>query len=273
MPELPEVETVKRSLADKILHIPILDVEILFPKVIKFPSAEDFSAHLRGKRFVNINRRGKYLLLHLNDEHILVVHLRMTGRLLWVKGEEALAKHTHIVIVFENGYQLRFQDQRQFGTLHLVHGNQLHLLPGLERLGPEPLSNLSVCGLRESLHKSRRKIKDFLLDQTVIAGIGNIYADEILFTAALHPERPAATLTEEEVDKLYRAIISRLEAGIRHRGASFRDYVDGEGRQGEFQTLLQVYGREGLQCFHCGSLISRKKIGGRSSCFCPTCQK
>ncbi|MBS3975215.1 MAG: DNA-formamidopyrimidine glycosylase [Syntrophomonadaceae bacterium] len=273
MPELPEVETVKRSLAAKILQIPILDVEVLFPKVIKFPSAVDFSAILRGKRFVSIDRKGKYLLFHLDDGHVLIVHLRMTGRLLWVKEEAALVKHTHIVIVFENGYQLRFQDQRQFGTLHLLPGNQLHLLAGLDKLGPEPLTNLSVTGLKDSLSKSRRKIKDVILDQTIIAGIGNIYADEILFAAALHPERPAKSLTDEEIIRLYEAMLSRLEAGIRHRGTSFRDYVDGEGKQGEFQALLKVYGREGLPCFQCGSLICRHRIGGRSSCFCPACQK
>jgi len=273
LPELPEVETVRRSLADRIVHIPISDVQVLFNNVIKFPSAEDFSILLKGNCFVSINRRGKYLLLHLNDGHVLAIHLRMTGRLLWVKEEEALAKHTHVIIIFENGYHLRYQDQRRLGTLHLVQGDQLHLVAGIERLGPEPLANLSVSVLRESMRNRKRKIKSILLDQTVIAGIGNIYADEILFAAAIHPERSAAILTEEELNNLHNAILSRLEDGIRHRGTSFRDYVDGEGRQGEFQTLLQVYGREGLPCFHCGSLICRRIIGGRSSSFCPGCQK
>jgi formamidopyrimidine-DNA glycosylase len=250
-----------------------MDVKVFLPKVIKFPSADDFSAQLKNRHFVSVIRRGKYLLFQLSDEQLLVVHLRMTGRLLWLKEEEPFAKHTHLVFCFAKGYQLRFQDQRQFGTLHLVHYNQLHLIPGLVRLGPEPLADFILSSFKETLRKSKKKIKNVLLDQTIVAGIGNIYADEILFAAGIHPRRIATTLNADEVNKIYGAILSVLKAGICHRGTSFRDYVDGEGKQGDFQTLLKVYGREGLPCVHCNSLICCQKISGRSSCFCPVCQK
>jgi len=263
MPELPEVETIKRSLAPKIIGKIIREVKIYLPKIVKNTDLEEFIRRVTGKTIESLNRRGKYLLIGLAGGEILTVHLRMTGKLLVLPRGTPKDKHTHAI--FDLGdVELHFNDIRQFGGFSF----------DLPKLGPEPLEEaFTLTYLKEKLNPSKKNLKAFLLDQKIIAGIGNIYADEILFAAGLSPKRLAATLTEVEAEKLYNAIRAVLNLGIKHRGTSIRDYVDSENRQGGFQHLLKVYGKSGALCIRCNSKIIRERHAGRSTHFCPNCQK
>ncbi len=274
MPELPEVETIKRTLDKKITGLTIIGVEILMPKIIRDPSPEEFSTKITGSKITRLGRRGKYLLLYLTSDNVLVIHLRMTGRLVYTEPSEPLAKHTHVVLSLSDGSELRFNDMRQFGRLQIAPKQALNQVKGLKDLGPEPLGReFTRTFLRRELKRKRVRIKSLLLDQTFIAGLGNIYADEALYRAHLNPQRIANSLSPREIAKLYHAIMEVLQEGIDNRGTSFRDYVDGDGRKGNYQELLQVYNREGCACNHCGTAITRIKINGRSSYFCPACQR
>lgn len=274
MPELPEVETVRTTLAEKITGLSIEAVDILMPKIIRTPSPEEFCRRLTGQTILALDRRGKYLLVRLSGGLTLVIHLRMTGRLVYTTASTPPAKYTHVLFHLGNGEQLRFSDMRQFGRISLVENDALVLFPGLKDLGPEPLStNFTREYLQRELRRRRTRLKPLLLDQTFIAGLGNIYADEALHRARLHPQRPASTLTSREAAALYRAIREVLTEGIAGRGTTFRDYVDGAGRRGGFQEKLRVYGRAGQPCRQCGKPVERIRISGRSAYFCPGCQK
>ena len=274
MPELPEVETVKRSLEKKITGLTIENAEVIFPKAVPTHEPQDFKNMLIGRTVEEMRRRGKYLLIYLSGGFTLVIHLRMTGRLLLINSSQPLPKYTHVVINFNNNTSLAFADMRKFGRINLLPCDELNNLSGLKNLGPEPLGNdFTLKYLTENFKRRRTKIKALLLNQSFIAGLGNIYADEALYLAKIHPERLAGELTSSEISKLYRAIIEVLQQGIANRGTSFRDYVDGEGKTGSNQNMLQAYNREGKPCYRCGAVISRKKVAGRSSYFCPQCQK
>jgi len=274
MPELPEVETIKRTLDKKITGLSITGVAITMLKIIREPSPEEFSKQITGSRITRLGRRGKYLLLYLTGDNVLVIHLRMTGRLVYSAPGEPPAKHTHVIFSLSDGYELRFIDMRQFGRLQLASQQALNQVKGLKDLGPEPLEReFTRTFLRRELKRKRVRIKSLLLDQTFIAGLGNIYTDEALHRAHLNPKRIANSLSPREVAKLYHAIIEVLQEGIENRGTSFRDYVDGDGRKGDYQELLRVYNREGSPCPHCGTAITRIKVNGRSSYFCPACQR
>lgn len=274
MPELPEVETVKRTLEKKIKGLIITDVEIAMPKIIRDTAPEDFKKAVTGKKILRLARRGKYLIIFLAAENVLVIHLRMTGRLVYTEASQPVPRHTHLIFHLSDGYQLRFNDVRQFGRFILATNKTLNQVKGLKDLGPEPLEkDFTRDFLRRELKRKRTRIKPLLLDQTFVAGLGNIYADESLHRARLHPERLACNLLPREVAKLYHAICEVLREGIDNRGTSVRDYVDGDGRTGSFQELLRVYNREGEKCHRCGTTIARMKVGGRSSYFCPACQK
>lgn len=274
MPELPEVETVKRSLEEKIVGCRFLGLEVYMPKVVKAGEANDLAGAITGKRVVRMGRRGKYLLVYLEDNLVLVIHLRMTGQLVHSAPEQEMAKHTHVVFSLDNGNQLRFVDQRQFGRIYLVPANALEMLSGLRNMGLEPFDpGFTKEYFKKELRNRRTKIKPLLLDQSFVAGIGNIYADEALHRALIHPERPAFSLLPREAAKLCQAIKDVLEEGIANRGTSIKDYVDGEGRSGENQHMLRMYGKEGQPCPKCKKPIRRIKVGGRSAYFCARCQK
>lgn len=274
MPELPEVETIKRSLEKNIAGQTIDSVELYMPKIIRCPLPGEFIERLTGKKILRMGRRGKYLLMHLSGGSTLVVHLRMTGRLVYSPPEVPLDKHTHAVFGLSGGRQLRYTDIRQFGRICLAENGELKNLPGLKDLGVEPLEEQFTRDyLKKELKRRRTRIKSLLLDQTIIAGLGNIYADEALFRAKVHPEKIASALTPREIAKLYIAIVEVLRESIENRGTSFRDYVDGEGLSGSNQLSLRVYSREGHPCIDCGKPLARIKVGGRSSYFCPCCQK
>ncbi|CCO07282.1 bifunctional DNA-formamidopyrimidine glycosylase/DNA-(apurinic or apyrimidinic site) lyase [Desulforamulus hydrothermalis] len=275
MPELPEVETVVRTLEEKLCGLVITDVELFKPEVIRFPKPDQFIEQITGKQFQKkLGRRGKYLLLHLSDHLTLVVHLRMTGRLVYCEADQPLIKHTHVIFRLSNGKHLRFADTRRFGRLLLTSTEEVYGLPGIRDLGPEPLDQeFTREFFKKELRRRRSRIKPLLLDQCFMAGLGNIYADEALFRAKIHPERLAPELSSREVANLHRAIVEVIASGIEHRGTSFRDYVDGEGQAGSYQHHLKVYNRAGLPCSRCGKPIERIKVAGRSSYYCPACQK
>lgn len=275
MPELPEVETIKRTLAPKIQGKKITDVEVFCAKAIEPLSDQAFRQAVEGAFIQGLERRGKYLLMHLYSMYTLVISLRMTGRLIFIPcGEEVpVDKHVHLVFKFEDGSHLCFSDIRKFGRVHCVPKDKVEHESEISKLGPEPLEqNFSEQKLRKMLLPKRKKIKQLLMDQTFIAGIGNIYADEILFRAGIHPETLPGSLLPEQVHDLYLSIVAVLSEAIVQKGTTFRDYVDGEGNAGNYQYLLQVYGRKGKKCYHCGQQLESIKLGGRTSCFCPACQ-
>lgn len=273
MPELPEVETVRRTLEAKITGRKITGVTVNQAASIKSPTAADLIARVRGMRFSTVRRRGKYLLIDLSSGDTMVVHLRMTGRLVYTPAEEPLPKHTHVIFHLDDGRELRFTDQRRFGCIWVMREDETGSLSGLCSLGPEPLGDdFTRKKLAQSLLGKKTKIKAFLLDQRNIAGIGNIYADEILFAGGIHPERPAGSLSASEINRLFTSIKDILHFAVEQRGTSFSDYVDGVGEKGSHQNYLKVYGRGGEPCFRCGTAISVTRVGGRSSHFCSHCQ-
>jgi formamidopyrimidine-DNA glycosylase len=274
MPELPEVETIKRSLAQKITGLTIREVKIYLPKIIQIPSPNEFQTVLKGKTFLNVNRHGKYLLFYLSAGYVLVVHLKMTGQLIYSPANAAVAKHTHAIFNLSNEHRLSFLDLRQFGRLYLVLLGELENIPSLKKLGVDPLGEKFFPDIMaKELRRRRTRLKPLLLDQSFIAGIGNIYADEILYRAYLHPLRPANTLKAQETVWLFEAIQKVLQESIACRGTTIRDYVDGEGRPGNYQNKLKVHGRAGQTCEQCGQLITRLRLQGRSTYICPYCQK
>jgi formamidopyrimidine-DNA glycosylase len=273
VPELPEVETVKNTLVVKVKGRRITGVEVYLPRLIKFPAPTEFMTRVVNKEILDITRRGKYLLFHLADNYYLVIHLRMTGRLLYLPATARLEKHTHIVFQLDNQYQLRFHDQRTFGTLYLVQPEEFGRIKGLVKLGPEPLAGqFTPQYLQKTLAGRRTSIKSALLNQEIVAGLGNIYVDEALFNACLHPARQASSLTAAEIERLHRGIREVLQAGIKYRGTTIRNYVDGEGQAGDFQAKLAVYGQQGEPCKKCGTPLEKLRISGRSSVYCPRCQ-
>lgn len=274
MPELPEVETIKRDLENNIIGLTISDVILLMPKIVRIPSPQDFIKNLTGKTIKKIGRRGKYILIHLSEKLTLVIHLRMTGSLVYCSSETPPQKYTHAIFELSNGCKLFFSDMRQFGRMVLIDSRELCYLSGYKDLGVEPLSDTFTRDLlKKELKGRRKKIKPLLLDQTFIAGLGNIYADEALHLAGISPDKLASILTHREIAHLYEAIRKVLSNGIANRGTTFRDYKDGMGKEGSNQDELKVYSREGKPCFNCGKPIIRIKLGGRSSYLCSECQK
>lgn len=280
MPELPEVETVARSLAPHVIDCRFVDFELLRAGTL-LPSSLPLS-RLCGLKIGALSRRGKLLVFSLcadNDSSqnllSLVIHLRMTGRIFTRQANEGLGKHTRCVFSLEKPagekIQLFFDDTRTFGKIMLADSQILGSWPFWRDMGPEPF-DMSVQDLKNVL-TGRRPLKNSLLDQSVLAGIGNIYADETLFTAKLHPLRQSGSLTFQEVQNLHAAIGKVLTEAIAKKGSSIRDYRDADGRQGTFQKFFMVYGRGGENCKECGSRLQKIRIGGRATVFCPVCQR
>lgn len=275
MPELPEVETVRLSLLPHLSGRVISRVEVGRPGQIRHPEPERFTADLVGVAVVDIRRRGKYLLIDLAPPATLIGHLRMSGQLVYVAAPATVPRppHTHVVFHLDNGAELRYTDTRAFGGFHLVGPDGRGTPTGLVSLGPEPLSgDFTPACLKEALRGRRTPIKAALLDQSLIAGLGNIYVDEALWQARIHPRRPAASLSPAEVVRLYGAIRQVLTRAVALRGTSFSQYIDGQGRRGGFVEHLQVFRRTGLPCPACGRAIERIKLAGRSTHLCSGCQ-
>ncbi len=274
MPELPEVETVRRTLEVLAVGKEIGHVSVFWPKMIKKPSeVEQFNDALRGQTISEIGRRGKFLIFY-TDNYALVSHLRMEGKYGLFSAEEPVEKHTHVIFHFTDGKELRYKDVRKFGTMHLyAKGTEFDSQP-LADLGPEPFSgDFSVEWLSEKLKRTNRKIKPALLDQKILVGLGNIYVDEALFRAKIHPERIANSLSQEEEAVLYREIVSTLSEAVDKGGSTIRSYVNSQGQIGMFQLQLLVYGRKNEPCKVCGTPLEKTVVGGRGTHFCPSCQK
>lgn len=273
MPELPEVETVRRTLETLIIGKRIKQVSVNLPRIVRNLTVEEFQRRLVGSEISQIDRRGKFLKIVVRP-WTLISHLRMEGKYRLVPSEESVDKHTHVIFHFTDGTELRYLDVRQFGTMDLVPTGEEEKHPPLVRLGIEPLSNaFTQEWLKQHLHKRRAKMKSLLLNQSFIVGLGNIYVDEVLFQANIHPERMASTLTSGEVDRLYHSIRKVLADAIEAGGSSVRSYRNGKGEMGYFQQKLQVYGRKGQPCSRCGNPIERMVIAGRGTHFCSYCQQ
>lgn len=274
MPELPEVETVKRTLSQLIIGKRVGRVSVHLSRIIQRPDDPAlFSAMLEGQTFRAVERRGKFIRLLL-DDLVLVSHLRMEGRYGVYDSHEPVEKHTHVVFHFDDQTELRYKDVRQFGTMHLFEHGQEFVLPPLHKLGLEPLD--SACtyeAFREKIGWKTTKIKPLLLNQEYIAGIGNIYVDESLFMAGIHPERAASSLSAQELQKLYESIVGTLQEAVDAGGSSVKSYVNGQGEMGMFQQRLMVYGRKALPCYHCGRAVERIVVGGRGTHLCTQCQR
>lgn len=272
MPELPEVETVRRTLYPRVVGREITRVEVLTPRQVYHPDPETFRAELEGARFTDIERRGKYLIFHLGPVR-LVAHLRMSGHLYVAEPEQERQKHLHVVFHLDNATELRYDDQRKFGGFHLLGPHGEGMPPGLAKLGPEPLSSeFTPAVLGAALAGRRTPIKAALLNQALVAGLGNIYADEALFCARIHPERQAASLDPHEVERLHGCIRRVLALAIAKRGTTFSLYSDGEGKSGDMYDELQVFDRTGEPCPVCGTPIIKIAVAQRGTHICPRCQ-
>lgn len=276
MPELPEVETVCRGLNNLTLNQEIQDSEVLLARSLAYPqSILEFYQAIKGDSISAWKRRGKYLLANLNSGATLGVHLRMTGQLLWVKRDSILQKHTRLRLFFPKENELRFVDLRTFGKVWYIPPNfKLEtIITGLEKLGVEPLSDdFTRIYLKQKLEKRKTPIKTVLLNQEVIAGLGNIYADEVLFKSGIFPEILAEELTNKQIHKLYFAIKEILTEAINKGGTTFSDFLNLLGVNGNYGNVAYVYRRTGEPCRICGTKIERIKLGGRSTHFCPQCQ-
>ncbi|WP_445429170.1 DNA-formamidopyrimidine glycosylase [Bacillus atrophaeus] len=274
MPELPEVETVRRTLTGLVRGKTIKSVEIRWPNIIKRPAEpEEFARNLIGETIQSIGRRGKFLLFHL-DHFVMVSHLRMEGKYGLHQAEDPDDKHVHVVFTMTDGTQLRYRDVRKFGTMHLFHpGEEMRELP-LSQLGPEPDDKgFTDAYLKERLMKTNRAVKTALLDQKAVVGLGNIYVDEALFRAGIHPETKANQLSAKKIKKLHEEIKNTLQEAIDAGGSTVRSYINSQGEIGMFQLRHFVYGKKDKPCKTCGTMISKIVVGGRGTHFCAKCQK
>lgn len=289
MPELPEVETIKRDLTKLIVGKKILDITTDSAKQVQ-PSLAVVKKAVVGTTIKAIKRKAKFLQVFLDNKEILGIHLKMTGRLLVRKKGAPKDDWQHVTVNLKSQIskvktatgdsklssqgelELRFCDLRKFGWIKLVK-NKRELEKILSEYGPEPMDDLSFSVFKKVLSSSRRAVKLVLMDQKKISGVGNIYANDALFLAKIDPRRPADKVTEKEAKKLYQAMEKVLQAGIKYRGASDQYYLDARGKKGAYQEHFLVYGRTGKKCFGCQGKVKRIKIGGRGTFFCPACQR
>ena len=286
MPELPEVQTIIDDLNKVILNKKIKKIDILLSKIVKGTNSS-FINILKNNSFQNINRRGKYIIISLDSGKFLIIHLRMTGQIIYIQKDNLIAgghsdqnnnfnipnKQTHVIIYFNDQSRLFYNDQRQFGFLEIINQKGLDKIEN--KLGIEPLSQKFTLNYFKDLLKNKKKnIKAFLLDQKYISGLGNIYVDESLFQAHILPTRSVYSLKEKEIRDLYQAIKRVLKSAIKYRGTTFNNYIDAHGRQGNFICRLKVYGQENQKCVRCKKGIIKKiRVAGRGTRYCPKCQK
>lgn len=277
MPELPEVETVRRGLNQFTLNREITDGNVLLERTIAYPfSANEFIDKIKGTKITTWHRRGKYLIAQLSPNSFLGVHLRMTGQLLWVEQNQPLHKHTRVRLFLGEGHELRFVDQRTFGQMWYVPNDMTveNIITGLAKLALDPFDpEFTVEYFASKLKKSRRPIKTGLLDQSVVAGLGNIYADEALFKSGILPTTLGIELQIPQIELLRIAMIEVLSASIAVGGTTFSNFLSVQGVNGNYGGAAWVYNRAGESCKICGNIIQRIKLGGRSSHFCSHCQK
>jgi len=277
MPELPEVEVIRRELERDVVGKKVKKVEVPGMRSIRrHPNKKHFIAALEGRKVKDLSRRGKYLLFTLDDGGTLVTHLGMSGQLLRAKqSREKVTKHTHVIVTFTQGGQLRFRDPRTFGEMFVVEEGGLDDVTELAELGVDPLETpLSWDDFGRLLVQRHAKLKAVMMDQKFLAGLGNIYSDEILFVAGLAHDRKSDSLSTQEVRRLYRALVEVLQDAVKYRGSTLEDdgYVDPSGAPGEFQEHHKVYNHEGDPCRRCRRPIVKRKLGNRNAYFCEACQ-
>lgn len=272
MPEIAEVETVRNTLKKQILGKKIKKVNVLYDKMIE-SNVNDFKIKLIGQEFVDILRRGKWLIFETNDYYLLS-HLRMEGKYFLKSTGDPIVKHEHVIFTFEDDSDLRYHDTRKFGRMNLINKEELSSVEAVKKQGIEP-GDISLTGeyLIEKLKNKRLPMKTLLLDQTIISGLGNIYADEVLFRAKVNPLKSGKDLSLEEAQKIVRAAEEVIKEAIEMGGTTIKSYTSSLGVTGRFQQKLMVHKREGEECKECGTIIKRIKVGGRSTYYCENCQK
>ena len=272
MPEIAEVETVRNTLKKRILNKPIKSVNVRYTKMIE-SNLEEFKKVLVGRSFLDIKRRGKWLIFDLGDYYLLS-HLRMEGKYFIKNHEEELNKHEHVIITFTDNTDLRYHDTRKFGRMNLIKKEELATAEEIAKQGLEPGDeNLTAKYLIDKFKKKRLPIKTVLLDQTIISGLGNIYANEVLFAAGIDPLKKACDVSLEEASRIVTESNRIIKAAIKMGGSTIKSYTSSLGVTGRFQQYLCVHKREGMPCLKCGTTILNMKVNGRSTYFCPKCQE
>ena len=272
MPEIAEVETVRNTLKKRILNKPIKSVNVRYTKMIE-SNLEEFKKVLVGRSFLDIKRRGKWLIFDLGDYYLLS-HLRMEGKYFIKNHEEELNKHEHVIITFTDNTDLRYHDTRKFGRMNLIKKEELATAEEIAKQGLEPGDeNLTAKYLVDKFKKKRLPIKTVLLDQTIISGLGNIYANEVLFAAGIDPLKKACNVSLEEASRIVTESNRIIKAAIKMGGTTIKSYTSSLGVTGRFQQYLCVHKREGMPCLKCGTTILNMKVNGRSTYFCPKCQE
>jgi formamidopyrimidine-DNA glycosylase len=274
MPELPEVETMVRDLAPRVVGRTVVEVNAPFPGSVVWPEFPEFVERLRSRRIDGVTRRGKYAAFALDSGDALILHRGMSGSLLLRRSSDPIEPHVRIAFLLDDGQELRFNDPRKLGKVYLMEATGRERALPWAAMGPEPLDEVFTAGvLRERLRGRTALIKPLLLNQQVVAGLGNIYVDEALYRARIHPQRRANTLRPAEITRLHTAIRDVLQTAVEGRGTTFDTYTDIEGRAGQYQSALQVFHRQGEACQRCGRTIERLVVGGRGTHICPRCQK
>ena len=272
MPELPEVETVKNSLKLRLIGKKIYKVVVRYPNIIAYPSVDDFIKGICGKEISDIKRRGKFLMFDLGDSYLLS-HLRMEGKYFFKKHDEEINKHEHVI--FDLGDMgLRYMDTRKFGRMYLIKKDMVNDMKPISELGLEPWDEgLTVSYLKDKYKNKKLPIKSVILDQSIIVGIGNIYADEILFMGRINPLKVASKLDDKELEDIIKYTRSVLNHAIELGGTTIRSYTSVDGVHGRFQNELAIHGKDKGVCPICGEVIEKIKVGGRGTYYCPKCQK
>jgi len=273
MPELPEVETVKEALNEKIKGLKIKSFELYYEPMIKGISPQLFKEKIQNQTVQSLSRRGKYLIFHL-DDYYLLSHLRMEGKYFYEGPDSELAPHVHAIFNFFNNDQLWYQDVRKFGTFHLYEKTvNLEEMPPFQVLGVEPFSEqFTDSYVKERLQNKRKPIKSLLLDQTMVCGLGNIYVDEVLFRAKVHPLTQSFKLTEQEIKDVVKYTVEVLDCAIKLKGTTIRTFSSQHGVSGTFQNELRVHQRKDETCYECKTVIEKIKVGGRGTYYCKLCQ-
>lgn len=274
MPELPEVETVKEALNQTVKGQTIKEIELRYEPMIKNMSADEFKEKLINQTIQEVSRRGKYLVFHF-DDYQLLSHLRMEGKYFYVDSNFELNSHVHVIFTLENGKRLLYQDTRKFGTYHLYDkAIDLETTAPFQVLGLEPFATeFTPSYVKEKIQNKKKPIKSLLLDQTVVCGLGNIYVDEVLYRARLHPLTSSSELTDKDIENVVKYTVEVLARAIELGGTTIRTFRSSHGVSGTFQNELLVHQRKGENCYECHTPIEKIKVGGRGTYFCPTCQK
>lgn len=274
MPELPEVETVKEALNQTVKGQTIKDIELRYEPMVKNMSPDEFKEKLINQTIQEVSRRGKYLVFHF-DDYQLLSHLRMEGKYFYVDSDFELNPHVHVIFKLENGKRLLYQDTRKFGTYHLYDkAIDLETTAPFQVLGLEPFATeFTPSYVKEKIQNKKKPIKSLLLDQTVVCGLGNIYVDEVLYRARLHPLTSSSELTDKDIENVVKYTVEVLARAIELGGTTIRTFRSSHGVSGTFQNELLVHQRKGENCYECHTPIEKIKVGGRGTYFCPTCQK